>query len=146
MSISFEKWSSKYNNNNTLSDYIIKYTGCSPYSGCGIKFYRQQRVCVLRSNDNVKYYEDNLSNKDRVLFTLQGKVGNQDENEKKFNEPLLNPNKTKHIYLYRVNKNSKQNKYTWYGKYQIVDKNTKLHPDENGDDRTIIVLTLQKIQ
>jgi hypothetical protein len=95
MSISFEKWSSKYNNNNTLSDYIIKYTGCSPYSGCGIKFYRQQRVCVLRSNDNVKYYEDNLSNKDRVLFTLQGKVGNQDENEKKFNEPLLNPNKTR---------------------------------------------------
>jgi hypothetical protein len=71
---------------------------------------------------------------------LFGRKGDQDENEVKFNEPLLNKDKTQHIYLYRVNKVKKE--YTWYGKYEIIDKYKKLHIDE---DRNIIILNLKKI-
>ncbi len=47
--------------------------------------------------------------------------------KKKFNEPLLNKNKTEHIYLYRV-KNGSKTKYLWYGKYEIIGKTKKNLP------------------
>lgn len=60
-----------------------------------------KKKCVLRSFDYYNIYDDNLSDPDNVEFTLQGKIGDQDENHWR-NESLLNPNKTHHIYLYRV--------------------------------------------
>ena len=61
--------------------------------------------------------------------------------EKRFNEPLLNPEKTKHIYVYR----KKENEYLWYGKYEIFEKNIKSHIGKDNLMRNIIVLTLKKI-
>ena len=47
-------------------------------------------------------------------YTLFGHNGDQDESEKKFNEPLLNTNKTENIYLYRVVTHPVKY-YIWYG-------------------------------
>jgi len=55
---------------------------------------------VLRSIYNTKYYNDNLNDINEVKYTLYGKKDNKDENEERYNYPLLNI--TEHIYLYRV--------------------------------------------
>ena len=49
-----------------------------------------------------------MSDINNVKYTLFGHNGDQYENEKKFNEPLLNINKTQNIYLYRVRINGKK--------------------------------------
>jgi hypothetical protein len=49
-----------------------------------------------------------MSDIDNVKYTLFGHNGDQSENEKKFNEPLLNRNKTENIYLYRVKTTGKK--------------------------------------
>ena len=97
---------------------------------------------MLRSVDGTEYYEDDLNDVKSIKYTLFGHNGDQDENEKKFNEPLLNKNKTHHIYVYRV----KEGEYIWYGKYEITDKMTKLHIGKDKKIRNIIVLTLVKIE
>ena len=84
-----------------------------------------------------------MSDINNVKYTLFGHNGDQDENEKKFNEPLLNPDKTHNIYIYRVKKNDK-NKYIWYGKYKIIDKNIKQHIGKDYIMRNIIVLSLKQ--
>ena len=38
----------------------------------------------------------------------------------------------------------KKKVYLWYGKYNIVGKETKTHPDINGDSRKIILLNLKR--
>ena len=65
--------------------------------------------------------------------------------EKKFNEPLLNVDKTKHIYLYRVSYRNNKKIWIWYGKYKITGQKTKQHPGKDGIMRQIIVLLLTKI-
>jgi hypothetical protein len=52
-----------------------------------------------------------MSDINNVKYTLFGHNGDQDENEKKFNEPLLNPDKTHNIYIYRKKKRQKINIY-----------------------------------
>ena len=86
-----------------------------------------------------------MSDINNIQYTLFGNNGDQDENEKKFNEPLLNKNKTHHIYLYRVKKNDKNIKYIWYGKYEIIGKKFKRHTGKDYVIRNIIVLSLRKI-
>jgi len=93
--------------------------------------------------DDTDYYADDLTNPEEVLYTLFGPSGDQDESEKKFNEPLLNPEKTKHIYLYRVTKDT--DKYRWYGKYAIINKASHVHVGKDGCLRKIILLTMKKI-
>lgn len=134
MSIVFRKW-------NEIERYIINQTGCKPYSGAGINYRAANKTTILRSVDDTYYYDDNLEDSDRVEYTLFGQEGDQQEDEKRFNEPLLNTEKTKHIFLYRV----KQDSYVWYGKYKIVDKYEKLHIDKNYEERVIIMLVLQKM-
>jgi len=34
----------------------------------------------------------------------------------------------------------------WYGKYAIIDKNTKLHTGKDKNIRNIIVLSLKKLE
>ena len=65
--------------------------------------------------DDTYYYDDDLSDENIIKYTLFGHDGDQDENEKKFNEPLL-INKTHHIYVYRVRQIKDKSKYLWYGK------------------------------
>ena len=137
MDITFEKW----NGTGGMKEYIINQTGCKPYSGAGINYRAEQKTTLLRSVDDTYYYDDDLKDPDLVEYTLFGQEGDQYQDEKRFNEPLLNPDKTRHIYLYRV----KPEMYIWYGKYEIVDKYEKFHIDKNYNERTIIILVLRKI-
>ncbi len=52
-----------------------------------------KKTTLLKSVDNT-YYQDDMSDIDHIKYTLFGHNGNQDENEKKFNEPLLNKDST----------------------------------------------------
>lgn len=141
MAISFSKWSGP----DGIEQFIINKTGCKPYSGAGINPRIGKHTTILKSVDNTDYYDDDLSDIDNIIYTCFGHNGDQDENEKKFNEPLLNKNKTHHIYLYRVRTICKKNEYMWYGKYEIVDKNIKLHIGKDKIMRNIIILSLKKI-
>jgi hypothetical protein len=138
--LSFTKWSGPEG----IEQFIINQTGCKPYSGAGINPRVEKKTTILRSVDNTYYYDDDLSDINNVKYTLFGHNGDQDETEKKFNEPLLNTNKTQNIYLYRVKKNGKKTEYLWYGKYEIVDKNNKAHIGKDNIMRNIIVLSLTK--
>ena len=105
----------------------------------------EKKTTILKSVDNTYYYDDDMSDINNIQYTLFGHNGDQDETEKKFNEPLLNINKTQNIYLYRVRKNGKKTEYLWYGKYEIVNKNVKQHIGKDYNKRNIIVLSLRKI-
>jgi hypothetical protein len=139
--ISFSKWSGPEG----IEQFIIVQTGCIPYSGAGINPRIKKKTTILKSVDNTYYYDDDMSDINNIKYTLFGHNGNQTENEKKFNEPLLNKNKTQNIYLYRVKINGKKKEYIWYGKYDIIDKNNKLHIGKDKNIRNIIVLSLKKI-
>ena len=136
---------SKWEGPEGMKTHIIQETGCIPFSGAGINPRQERQTTILRSVDDTPYYDDDLSDIDNPKYTLFGHDGDQDENEKRFNEPLLNPNKTKHIYLYRTRKNGKKTEWLWYGKYTIQEKTKKQHPGENGIMRTIIVLSLKRL-
>ena len=139
--ITFSKWSGP----DGIEQYIINQTGCKPYSGAGINPRIVKKTTLLKSVDNTYYYDDDMSDINNIQYTLFGHNGDQDETEKKFNEPLLNINKTQNIYLYRVRKIGKKKEYIWYGKYEITDKNVKEHIGKDYNTRNIIVLSLRKI-
>jgi hypothetical protein len=139
--ISFPKWSGP----DGIEDFIIKLTGCKPFSGAGINPRIDKKTTILRSVDDTYYYDDDLSDVNNVNYTLFGHNGDQDENEIKFNEPLLNQDKTQHIYLYRLKIKGNKKEYMWYGKYEIVDKIIKPHIGKDRIMRNIIVLSLKKI-
>jgi hypothetical protein len=139
--ITFTKW----NGPNGIKEFIENRTGCKPFSGAGINPRIEQRTTILKSVDNTYYYDDDLSDVNNVKYTLFGHNGDQDENEPKFNEPLLNKNKTQHIYLYRVRQNGKQIEYVWYGEYKISSTNNRQHIGKDYVVRNIIILSLTKI-
>lgn len=129
-----------------LKEFIIAQTGCRPFSGEGINIRAPKKTAILRSVDDTNYYDDCMENFINPKYTLFGQYGDQDENERRYNEPLLNRNKIDHIYLYRVvRKNGKTYEYLWYGKYSIVDRSSKLHQDKDNLPRIIIVLSLNKV-
>ena len=128
-----------------MENYIIQQTGVKPFSGAGINFRKKEKTTLLKSVDDTYYYDDDLTDYQNVEYTLFGHNGDQNEYEKKFNEPLLNPDKTEHIYLYRVRKNRKKTEYLWYGKYEIVGKFNKLHQGKDYKMRTIIILSLKQL-
>lgn len=140
--ILFTKW----NGPDGLCEFIFQRTGCRPFSGAGICPRIQHQTTILRSVDNTYYYDDDLSDITNVKYTLFGHNGDQSVSEPKFNEPLLNVNKTTHIYLYRVNPTAAQHKYIWYGRYQIIDSETRPHVGKDGIMRNIIVLTLHSVE
>ena len=139
--LTFSKWSGPEG----IEEFIKNKTGCKPYSGAGINPRISKHTTILRSVDDTYFYNDDLSNVDLVKYTLFGHNGDQDENEKRFNEPLLNSEKTKHIFLYRKANSKRENVYMWYGKYEIIEKERKQHIGKNNELRSIIVLTLKKI-
>jgi hypothetical protein len=137
----FLKWSGP----DGLEEYIKHETGCRPFAAAGINPRPAEKTTILRSVEGTKYYADDLRDINYPIYTLYGHNGDQDEGEKKFNEPLLNPTKTNHIYLYQVKTNRKQTEYLWYGKYVIETTNKKLHPGKDGVMRTIILLSLKRV-
>ena len=132
---------------NGINLFMYGKTGCFGKTCVGISLHKKERVALLRSTDNTSYYNDDLSVPEWVEYTLQGCNGDQDEDQKKYNEPLLNATKTEHIYLYRyVKKNGKVKKeYSWYGKYEIVGQKNKEWPGKDNITRTIIVLLLKRV-
>ena len=140
MTIRFSNWKGP----NGLEQYIINKTGCKPYSGSGINYRKDKKTTILRSVDNTEYYDDDLTDVINPKYTLFGQVGDQSENEKKFNEPLLNKNKTEKIFLYRCVNINKKTEYIWYGQYEIIDKNTKIHIGKDNVFRKIIILNLKR--
>jgi len=139
-SICFTKWHGEEG----IEEFINNQTGCKPFSGAGINPRIKKKTTILKSVDETYYYNDDMSDINNVKYTLFGHNGDQDINEKRFNEPLLNPDKTQHIYLYRVTKTTK-NKYIWYGKYEIIDKHIKQHIGKDYIMRNIIIISLKKI-
>ena len=104
----------------------------------------KKKTTILKSVDGTYFYDDDLNDSNHVRYTLFGHNGDQDPDEKRFNEPLLNGDKTEHIYLYRLKK-SREDKYVWYGKYEIVDKMLKQHIGKDYNMRNIILLSLKRI-
>ena len=139
--ICFSKWEGPEG----IKNYIIEQTGCKPYSGAGINPRIAKKTTILKSVDDTYYYDDDMNDINNPKYTLFGHRGDQDENEKRFNEPLLNNNKTEHIYLYRVKKSKNKTEYLWYGKYKIIEKTNKRHQDKDRNMRTIIVLSLKRL-
>ena len=139
--IHFSKWGGPEG----LEQYILNQTGCKPYSGAGINPRVAQQTTILKSVDGTFYYDDDMSDINTVKYTLFGHNGDQDEKESKFNEPLLNPEKTKHIYLYRVKSEGNSKEYLWYGKYTITGKERKSHIGKDKQNRMITVLHLNRI-
>ena len=78
---------------------VISETKEIPFSGSGINIRYNSKTAILRSVDDTLYYDDNLSNVEYPKYTLFGHNGDQNENEKRFNEPLLNISKIENIYL-----------------------------------------------
>ena len=139
--IVFTKWKG----DDGIQKFIKNRTNCNPFSGAGINYYKTQNTCIIKSVDNTYYYKDDLTNINYVDYTLFGHNNDQSEKEPYFNEPLLNNNKTKYIYLYRVIKHKSKSIYIWYGKYNIIDKKTEQHIGKNYLVRNIIILKLKRV-
>jgi hypothetical protein len=131
--ITFTSWSK-------IKDFITQTKGLTSNPQKGIFFPKGKNTAILKSKDNTSFYDDDLRDAKQVKYTLFGKCGDQDEDETT-NRKLLDSRQTKHVYLYRV----KPGQWVWYGKYEITGKTSKLHPGEDGIMRTIVVLTLTKI-
>ena len=86
--VRFAKW----NGPEGLEQHIINQTGAKPYSGIGIHNKKEINTAILRSVDNTYYYKDDFSDVNNIKYTLFGKSGDQNENEKRCNKPLLDPN------------------------------------------------------
>lgn len=136
----FTKWKGE----DGIETYIKQQTGCKPYSGAGICPRAYNNTTILRSVDDTYYYDDDLSNPEEPKYTLFGHNGNQDENEKKFNKQLLDPLKTKHIFLYRVSKEGMRKVWYWYGKYYITGKTIKENVGKDYKMRKIVILSLKR--
>ena len=111
----------KWNGSNGCNEYIKNKTGCKPYSGAGINYRSHNKTTILKSVDDTYYYQDDMRDINHPKYTLFGHNGDQDESEKKFNEPLLNTNKTENIYLYRLVTHPVKC-YIWYGNIIGLEK------------------------
>ena len=121
-----------------MKEFILEQTGCNIFTGCGITYRKVNHTVVLKSADDTLYYDDDLEDPNKPIYTLYGPEGDQDENNK-YNKQLLK--KSKHIYLYRQ-KGKKE--YIWYGKYKIIGKESKSHIGRDGLMRNIINLILKR--
>ena len=135
---------SKWVGEDGMDKYITEQTRCNVWSGVGICIRKNEKTAILRSVDDTYYYANNLDDPNNVEYTLYGQNGDQDEREPRYNEPLLNPEKTEHIYLYRVRPKSRE-KYMFYGKYTIGGRIVKPNRGRDGIMRNVIVLKLTKI-
>ncbi len=139
--MTFSKWAG----DDGFAKFVFEKTGCKAFSGAGINYRSEKSTSLLRSVDGTYYYDDNLEDVTNVEYTLFGHNGDQNEKEARFNEPLLNTNKTKHVYLYRVTMKDMKRVWVWYGKYAIVGKFVKEHEGKDYMMRNIVVLKLQRI-
>ena len=120
-----------------MKELIFERTGCKPYIGSGINYFKDEHKTTLNSVDGTPYYDDNLEDPKKPIYTLYGPSGDQNENDTR-NKQLLK--KSKHIYLFRRTKEG----YIWYGKYKIIGKESKSHIGKDYIMRNIINLTLNR--
>jgi hypothetical protein len=139
--ISFSSW----NGEKGLRQFCIETLGFSHYTGQGISHNAAAKTAILRSVDNTFYYADDFSNPNIVYYTLFGHDGDQDEDEPRYNKPLLDPTKTHHIFVYRVQDKPGPDKYIWYGKYTIIGKHRMDHIGKDKKPRSIVRLELRKV-
>ena len=127
------------------NDFNNKYSNTfGPlFSGSGIKAKKSNSIMYYthKATDGVAFYNDCLKTKERITLSVQGRIGNQSRN-KGINKKLLNPQVSKRHIVYRK---TKQNTYILYGEYRILNTEEKIHPDINGDLRTIINMHLEKL-
>jgi hypothetical protein len=114
--------------------------GFTPNPAPGI-FARGDEV-VLKSVDGTSYYDDDVTNRERVIYTGFGREGDQEMSG--VNQKLLEATR---IWLYRVIPLGKHKKeYLWYGEYKIAGAPyVRRHPDINGSDRNIYLFNLKRI-
>jgi len=130
----FTKWDDMVNH------IFVETGGCKPFASEGINYRKKHKACILRSVDDTTFYDDDLSDINRVDYTLAGQSGDQCV-DSSGNRQLLNPD-LKHIYLYRVKKDGKKKTWIWYGEYTIIDKATKQHIGKDSFARKIIKISL----
>ena len=118
-------------------------TNCKPFTGEGISYRKESNTCILRSVDDTKFYDDDLTDINLVKYTLAGKSGDQQVNSGG-NRSLLDPD-LNHIYLYRVKEDGKKKTWVWYGEYTIVGRTTKQHIGDDSMMREIIKLSLERV-
>jgi len=126
-----------------MKDFIMSKTNCKPFTSEGINYRKEHATCILRSVDNTYFYDDDLTDKNLVDYTLQGKNGDQNPDIRN-NSSLLNPD-LKHIYLYRVKTLGNKKNWIWYGEYTIIGRTTKQHIGEDYSMREIIKLSLKRV-
>ena len=124
-----------------MVEYSKELTGYTPYSGVGI-CVRGLSTCILRSVDDTPYYADDLNDEKEPVYTLFGHNGDQEIDEPRFNRKLLSGSC---IYLYRVHKEGRMKRWSWYGKYEIVRLSKKRHPGKDGTPRNIVLAHLRQI-
>jgi len=133
----------KFNNYKLFKQFCFEQTGSHPCEP-GISLTLKNQTAILRSNDGNEHYPDDLSDFNNPKYTLFGPSGDQSIIGR-FNATLLNENKIKHVFLYRVIKEKTKKQYLWYGKYHIAGKNFKPHVGLDGNPRRVILLQLKRI-
>jgi len=127
-----------------FKQFCFEQTGSNPCEP-GISLTLRNQTAILRSNDGTKHYPDDLSDINSPKYTLFGPSGDQLLSGR-YNATLLNKNKIKHVFLYRVIKKKSKKQYLWYGKYNIVGTIEKSHVGLDGNLRKVILLQLKRIQ
>lgn len=121
---------------NDMCEYQSRLTGIRrPFSGRGI--FAKGTTVILRSVDGTEYYADNLSDPKCIIYTMQGKTGDQSLENKDNRHLML----AKHIWVYRV----QRKKWIWYGLYHIESTPCATqHVGADGIMRTIYLVRLGK--
>jgi hypothetical protein len=132
-----------FNDYKKFKKFCFEQTGSNPCEP-GISLTLRNQTAILRSNDGTEHYPDDLSDINSPKYTLFGPSGDQSIGGR-YNATLLNPNKIRHVFLYRVIKNKSKKQYLWYGKYNITGKTKKNHVGLNGNPRKVILLQLERI-
>lgn len=122
--------------------FLVKETGCRVFQDMRISYRKHKKICILKSEDDVSYYddfipEDSISS---IQYTLYGQIGNQSINNE-FNRNLLDYNKTEKIFVYKKTQDS----WIWLGRYKIISLHEKIHPDKFGKDRKVLYIKMKQI-
>lgn len=133
----FNKWSE-------FVEHCYKISKVKPNASPGIFTKKSAKTSILKSVDDVSYYDDDLASVIHPLYTLYGKSGDQCRLNS-YNKLLLNPKVSENIYLYRVSTVQLKRIYIWYGKYKILNTFEKDHVGEDGQMRKIIMLNLERV-
>jgi hypothetical protein len=131
----FERWADAAN-------YIAQQTGRRPFPSKGIIPYTNGNI-LLRSVEPTPYYADDLTQLDRVLYTAEGRVGNQ---SLRTCGNLAIQEKGRRIFLLEVTTEGRHTRWIWHGEYEFRGEIEEMqHPDMHNAMRTIYRFVLHKV-